>query len=210
MRDPDRDLIQTRSTLIGRLKNLEDHVGWQDFFDTYWKLIYGFAIKSGMNKTEALDVVQETMIAVAKHTPNFNYNRDKGTFRAWLLGMTRWRIADQFRLRPAITNWRLPADCPDPADAVPLEKIADQTSLHADAIWETEWKVALSEIAIANVKRTIDPAHYQIFHLSTFKEQPPTVIAEIYGIKVAQVYLTKHRVTEAIKKEIERLKQQVT
>jgi RNA polymerase sigma factor (sigma-70 family) len=210
MSENDPDLIRTRSTLLVRLKDLQDQAGWQDFFDTYWKLIHGFAMKNGLNETEAQDVVQETMLSVSKHIQNFNYDRDKGTFRAWLLGMARWRIADQFRLRPAIKNWRPPSESPDPAHAVPLEKIADQTSLQADALWDREWKVALSEIAIANVKRSINPTHYQIFHLSTFKERPPAAIAEIYRIKVDQVYLTKHRVTEAIKEEIERLKKQVT
>ncbi len=40
----DRDeLIPTRASLIGRLKNWQDSSSWQDFFDTYWKLIYGVA-----------------------------------------------------------------------------------------------------------------------------------------------------------------------
>ena len=39
---------------------------WKDFFDTYWRLIHGLAIKAGLNDAEAQEVVQETIIAVAK------------------------------------------------------------------------------------------------------------------------------------------------
>jgi len=29
------DLIPTRKSLLGRLKNFEDNASWRDFFDTY-------------------------------------------------------------------------------------------------------------------------------------------------------------------------------
>ena len=74
MSEPNDELIPTRATLIQRLKNWQDQSSWQDFFDTYWKLIYGVAIKGGLTATEAQDVVQETMIAVARHMPTFKYD----------------------------------------------------------------------------------------------------------------------------------------
>jgi len=45
---------------------LEDHDGWQEFFDTYWRLIYDVALKAGLNEAEAEEVVQETLTSVAK------------------------------------------------------------------------------------------------------------------------------------------------
>jgi DNA-directed RNA polymerase specialized sigma24 family protein len=44
----------------------EDQASWRDFFNTYWKFIYGVAIKSGLSDSEAEDVVQETVLSVAK------------------------------------------------------------------------------------------------------------------------------------------------
>ena len=41
------DLIPTRASLLGRLKDWGDHASWRDFFNTYWKLIYGFALQRG-------------------------------------------------------------------------------------------------------------------------------------------------------------------
>jgi hypothetical protein len=57
------DPVATRSSLIQRLRDWEDHGSWQDFFDTYWKLIYAVAIKSGLSEAEARDVVQETVVS---------------------------------------------------------------------------------------------------------------------------------------------------
>ena len=59
-RQPDgcpEDLIPTRRSLLNRLKNWEDNESWRSFFDTYWKLIYGFATRRGLSHDEAQDVV---------------------------------------------------------------------------------------------------------------------------------------------------------
>jgi RNA polymerase sigma-70 factor (ECF subfamily) len=207
MQNQDRELIRTRTTLIKRLKNWQDQASWQDFFDTYWKLIYGVAVKSGLTGTEAQDVVQETMFSVAKHMPNFRYDRNKGSFKAWLMTMTRWRITDQFRKRAPTCHSRSHSDKDsNSAAAATLDNIADRTSLDMESFWDAEWKKTLIEAAMTKVKRSLDPKHYQVFDFSVNKKWAPAKIAETLGITVGQVYLTKHRVTEAIKEEVERLK----
>ena len=82
--DPD-ELLPTRWTLIERLKNWDDQESWRQFFETYWKLIYGVAIKSGLTHPEAQDVVQETVMSVCKSMQNFKADPAHGSFKAWLL-----------------------------------------------------------------------------------------------------------------------------
>jgi hypothetical protein len=84
------ELIPTRASLINRLKDWQDQTSWQEFFDTYWKLVYGVARKAGLTDAESQDVVQITLTAVAKHMPTFQYDRAIGSFKAWLLIKTRW------------------------------------------------------------------------------------------------------------------------
>jgi len=48
------------------------------FFDTYWRLIYCVATRSGLTETEAQDVVQETVICVAKDIQKFKRDRAAG------------------------------------------------------------------------------------------------------------------------------------
>jgi hypothetical protein len=110
MQIAENELIRTRTTLINRLKNWQDQASWQEFFDGYWKLIYAFAVKSGLTRTEAQDVVQETMFSVAKHMPNFKYDRRLGSFKAWLMNQARWRISDQFRKRTPVCHSRSHSD----------------------------------------------------------------------------------------------------
>src|SRR5246127_1749587 len=92
-------LASTRRSLVDRLANWDDQKRWQAFFDTYWKLIYSTARKAGLTDTEAQDVVQETVITVAKKIDKLKYDPAIGSFKGWLLQITRWRIADQYRKR---------------------------------------------------------------------------------------------------------------
>src|SRR5882762_11075450 len=121
------ELIPTRATLLERLKDWQDQSSWQEFFDTYWKLIYGVARKAGLTDAEAQDVVQETIFSVARHMPTFKYDPAIGSFKGWLLNMTRWRIIDQFRKRGAPGAHR-PLSGTDTTRTGTVEQIMDPAS----------------------------------------------------------------------------------
>ena len=209
MAEPMDELIPTRATLIQRLKDWQDQSSWQDFFDTYWKLIYGVAIKGGLTAAEAQDVVQETMISVAKHMPTFEYDPAIGSFKTWLLNMTRWRITDQLRKRGPFAAGH-PASEDTATGTRTVDKVADPASPDLDALWDAEWEKNLYDSAIARVKRQLDPQKFQIFDLYVNKVWSAKKVAATFGISVDQVYLAKHRTTELIREEVERLQKEVS
>lgn len=205
------ELIRTRTTLIKRLRNWQDQASWQDFFDTYWKLIFGVAVKSGLTGTEAQDVVQETMISVAKHMPNFKYDRKIGSFKTWLMNLTRWRITDQFRKRDLLCRPYSHSDNhSNLTTADSLDNIPGRTELDLEVLWDAEWKENLLEAAMGKVRRNLAPQHYQVFDLYVNKEWAPDRIAKTFGIAVDQVYVRKNRVSKAIKEEVEKLQSAMT
>jgi RNA polymerase sigma-70 factor (ECF subfamily) len=195
------ELIPTRATLLQRLKNWQDQSSWQEFFDTYWRLIYGFAVKNGMTREEAEDVVQDTLIAVAKHMPTFQYDPSIGSFKTWLLNLTRWRISDHLRRRKSNTV-PLPANGPD--TEVPRMAV-DIQEPDLEKVWDIEWKQNLVNAAIANVRRRLDPFQYQLYDFFLNKNLEPEVVAKTFDVPVSKVYMAKHRITEAIRQEIERI-----
>jgi len=201
------ELIPTRASLLQRLKNWQDDSSWREFFKIYWKLIYGIARKAGLSDAEAQDVVQETLISVAKHMPTFKYDPSIGSFKAWLLNMTRWRIIGQFRKRQPVAEHatKESATRTDTVDAVP-----DPNAFNLDASWELEWETNLLQAAMEKLKRRIDPQRHQIFDFYVFKEWPPEKVAERFGISIDQVYQTKHRVTELLRAEVIRLEREMT
>lgn len=209
MQQPEDEFIPTRATLIDRLKNWQDQASWQDFFDTYWKLIYGLARKFGLSEEDAQDVVQDTMISVANQMPNFKYDPEIGSFKSWLRTLIRWRIADHVRKRGIAITVPLQSEPEGGDDSFALKELPDKNSHTIDQLYEQEWQKNLLDAAIAKVKRKIDPQKYQIFDCYVNKEWPPEKVAAAFKISVDQVYLAKHRITEMIKGEAKRLESEM-
>src|SRR5439155_16210578 len=136
------NLIPTRSSLLSRLKNWDDQESWKDFFNTYWRLIYEVALKAGLSDAEAQEVVQETVILVAKKMQDFKYDPAVGSFKNWLLHTTRWRINDQFRKRhPEREAIRRRPE--DTARTATIDRIPDPAGLVLEEEWDEEWKKSL-------------------------------------------------------------------
>ena len=196
-------LVATRRSLVDRLANWDDQRRWQEFFDTYWKLIYSAAQKSGLTDTEAQEVVQETVITVAKKIDKLRYDPALGSFKGWLLQITRWRIADQFRKRDSVQTQRERSD--DDRKTVTIERLPDLNVVDLAVLWEREWQENLFHAAIARVKKKVDPKQFQIFDCYVRKEWPAQKVAAQLRVSVGQVYLARHRVSTLIKKEVKAL-----
>jgi RNA polymerase sigma-70 factor (ECF subfamily) len=196
--------IPTRRSLLTRLKNWDDQEGWQEFFNTYWRLLYGVARKAGLNDAEAQDVVQTTVIAVAgkMKTGAFKYDPMRGSFKAWLLTHTQWRISDQFRKRQLVAerNPKLEAKT-ELMEAVP----DDAAEERLDQCWDAEWQNNLMQVALERVKPRVSARTFQIYQLHMTKDWPVEKVVETLGVSKAQVHLVKHRVSTMVRKEISKL-----
>jgi RNA polymerase sigma factor (sigma-70 family) len=208
MAEPQDQFLPTRRSLLTRLKSWDDQEGWRLFFDTYWKLIYGVARKAGLTETESQDVVQETVLSVAKQMHGFRYDPAIGSFKSWLLLITRRRIADFLRRR-----YRDAPLAHDPAESdeagLRLESVADPAVTALESIWEEEWRANLIDAAVDRVRRKVDPLQFQLFDCYVLKQWTPSEVTRALGVSVGQVYLAKHRVGALIRKEIERLEREM-
>lgn len=204
MSETREEYLPTRTSLLRRLKQWEDQESWRDFFETYWKLIYGAAVKAGLNDAEAQDVVQDTVIAVAKKIEDFKYHPAVDSFKGWLLYLTRKRIALHYRKRERDLGG--PArDSEARLVAGELERIPDPAGVNLEAIWNEEWERNLTDAALARVKRQVNPKQFQIFNFYVLKQWSVNDVAKTLGVTVAQIYLAKHRISALVRKEVKRL-----
>src|SRR5215467_7064529 len=187
----DQDLLPTRSSLLRRLRNWEDQDSWRDFFDTYWKLIYAVAIKAGLSDADARDVVQETMVATAKGLQAGRFQTGVGSFKSWLLLITRRRIADHLRRPKAepLTRRRAPEET---SRTPATERIPDPSADPITEIWEEEWNKNLADAALERARQKVGAKQYQMFDLYVLKEWPVGDVARTLHVNIAQVYLAKH------------------
>jgi RNA polymerase sigma-70 factor (ECF subfamily) len=192
--------LATRSSLLSRLRDASDQASWQTFFDTYWRLIYNVARKSGLDDPDAQDVVQETVIAVARRMPDFRYDPAKGSFKSWLLLITRRRIHDHFRRRyrqPFAAPVETQA-CSNPSQDTPAPVQPPDEQI--DEAWEQEWQRSFFQTTLNRVRQKANPKHYQVFDCCVLQNLPAAEVARMLGLGVAQVYLIKHRMCGAVKR----------
>ncbi|CAN5461119.1 hypothetical protein BH23VER1_BH23VER1_34410 [soil metagenome] len=200
---------KTRKSLIERLQNWEDQRSWDDFYKTYWKLIYSVGLKSGLRSEEAFDVVQETILSIAKQSRQQKYDPNAGSFKSWLMNMTRWRIADQLRKRAKDTAMVNPYGSDEDEKTHALDRVSDPEGEMLDRVWETEWQKNLADRAVGTVKTKVSPKQFQIFDAYVIKGWDAKKVTRVLGVSMAQVYLAKHRVGGLIKKEIAGLEKQL-
>jgi RNA polymerase sigma-70 factor (ECF subfamily) len=198
---PDRSLPPTRKSLLIRLKNWGDEQSWHDFYQIYERLIYESALKAGLRNVEAQEVVQETLLSVAKKIAGFDYNPESGSFKGWLLQITRRRIIDQFRKRK-------PEAMPSANGAVlPAVELVSDPSSRLEALWNEEWHLALLDMARAVVKRKVGARQYRMFDLYVLQQLPLKKVTRTLGVNAAQVYMAKYRITKLLKKELHNLEE---
>jgi len=212
----DDEFIPTRRSLLSRLKNWQDQESWQQFFDTYGRLIYRVAAKAGLTDSEAQDVVQETVIVVARKIPDFKYDPALGSFKSWLLLITRRRIEKQLKKRMPATTGQASGvsgagDSPatfseDTKRTATIERVGDPNAFDFEAAWDAEWTRNLWDAAVARVKLKVRPKQFQMFDLYVVKEWPVKEVARALGVTATQVYVNKHRVAARIAAELDALR----
>jgi len=192
---------KTRKSLIDRLGNWEDHRSWDEFYQTYWRLIYSVGLRHGLRPDEAMDTVQEVVLAIAKQSQKNQYDSKQGSFKAWLMNLTRWRINDQFRRRAKDTHLSHGANHDD-RDTATFDRFPDTKPGDLEKMWDAEWAKNLLDRAIARVKIQVSPKQFQIFDCYVIKDWGVGKVMKELDVSMAQVYLAKHRVGKILKQEI--------
>lgn len=86
--------------------------------------------------------------------------------------------------------------CPDPAaDAL-------------DQVWQQEWEENLLSTAFRRLRSKVSSQQLLIFRTAMLGDLPLSQVAKKLGVNVAQVYLTRHRVSKLFKAEVQRLRKE--
>ena len=195
---------QTSETLLERVRDAADNEAWTRFYSLYAPLIAAFSRQKGCSESMTGDVLQETMVRLAKVMPRFRYDREKGQFRSYLLKVVHDRIRDAFRRE----NWRRRCQLsPEP------ELIAGTEATHGKMPgreWGEMWDLNLLAYALDRVRARIEPLTYRSFEMYVMQENPVEAVQRKLGIRDRNlVYQHKNRVIRLLRREIASLEEDV-
>ena len=201
--------VHTRPSLLFRLRDWQDAASWEEFYRLYHKLVFSLATRSGLTRVEAEDVTQDVFKRVAETIHDFESNPERGSFRGWLMNLTRWRVADQFRKRDRADQQRATASDDASDRTSTLHRVPDTNTPAPEAGWEDEWQRHVLEAALARLARRVEAKHFQAFELFSRQGWPVLRVAKELGMNPATVYVIKHRLTKQLKAEVEVLRKQL-
>lgn len=185
--------MDTSTRILRRLAEQPSTTVWHTFYERYQGLIRGFARRLGLQSHDQSEILQETMIAASNNLQPAGMNGER--VRAWLRTVSRRKIMDLLRQK---YRRKLPEVLTD-------ELVGADFWPNAQAAWAAEWQCELLERALAKLRRELPPKMYQAFDLYALREHEAEEVARILGINRALVYLYKLRVTERLRREVQKL-----
>jgi RNA polymerase sigma-70 factor (ECF subfamily) len=164
------DVLTSRSLLVRVAANDQD--AWRQFVNLYSPLVTHWCRQAGLPDSEREDVIQDVFAAVAAGLKDRSSGHPGASFRAWMRGITRHKIQDQFRRHAAPAEGGTGAlvrlrEVPQPAESPDLsESDAEIAGLHRRALelvraqfedrtWQAFWKVVIDGTSPADVARDL-------------------------------------------------------
>jgi RNA polymerase sigma-70 factor (ECF subfamily) len=185
----------TRATLLVRLRDANDDHAWREFVDVYAPVVYRLYRRRGLQDADAADLMQEVLQVVASRAGRLDYDPERGTFRGWLYGVARNKLADYLGRRqrhPPATGDSATLDL---MHSLPVGE--DETEQ-----WELAYERQLFLVAAEKVRTAVDASTWQAFWQTAVDGRPAREVAESLGMSVGAVYVAKSRVVARIKQHI--------
>jgi len=199
-------MIDTNETLLDRLKSVDAHDAWQEFYNDYWAAILRYTRKLGLSAHQGEEVLQETMLALMRVLPKFAYDRSKGKFRNFLLTIVHRKSLTAIRRGKGMPDVSLDLD--DPWGRGILHDLVPAPVNEAQEREATvRWRESLVEVALLRLREDpgIEARSWQIFQAYVIENQAAGAVAAEYGVQLNAVYQIKNRLLRRLRADIARL-----
>lgn len=185
----------TRASLLLQLRDAGNADAWQQFVEIYSPIVFGFCRNQGLQDADAGDVSQEVMRAVVRAMEKFEYDRERGKFRNWLLTVTRSKLSNFFSHRQRQH---------EPHGNSSIQNLMEHEPSPAEqSSWDTEYHGRLFQWAAERVQPTIQPSTWQAFWRTTIDEEDVAKVAADLQLSIGAVYIAKSRVLARLKQTIQ-------
>ena len=178
----------TRSSVLAAVKDTGDAAAWARFFDLYAGFVFAIARSKGLASEDADDIVQGVFSELARRMPTFEYDRTKGKFRSYLLGLINWRVLD--KLKADKREFELNAAYCEEKPAAPV----------TEAVFiDQEWQNAAFDEALRRLQEEVRPDHFAAFVESTVEGLDTETVMRLHGMTRDNIYQIRARFTAKLK-----------
>lgn len=183
----------TRASLLIRVRDRNNAAAWREFDAIYRPMLGRFARARGLDNSTADDVVQFAMLAIAEHIGGFDYNPDKGRFKAWL------RTIVNNRIRNAASAKR-----EESSDTIEFQR-GDPKGESPDEMFDRMWMKEHLDYAMNEVRLGVEPSSWEAFEALVIKDEPVEQVCERLKMNSNQLYSIKFRLTKKLSERMREL-----
>ena len=185
-------MTTTSTTLLKAIGADADSPRWVEFVARYQPVMESF-LKSQFPDVDADDVMQETLIVLARKLPEYHYAPDiKGHFRNYLFGILKNKAREAQKSHAKLN--RVETAAKELAEASGAVSAPDESE-------REDWRISAYEVALqqllANPRRS--ERTRQIFIRTALKGEDPASVAALFGTTRNNVDQIKNRMTSELR-----------
>ncbi len=188
----------TDSTLL-RSAIANDQAAWRELVAKYGPRVYQWARQAGLKEADAADITNQVFLSVAQALPRLRRESEKDTFRGWLRRITQNAVRD-FGAAAAKAMAKAVGGS-DNLMWLQNQRSQEESATQSSAPVRVQTS---KQAAIARVRAATSDKKWRVFWLVTAEERPPDEVAKMCNVSVQSVYLTKHRISKRIQRELEK------
>ena len=185
--------LETRKSLIVRLKNEQNEFAWREFVCSYEGFLIQLARRQGVPERHIPDVTQQILLVIAKSIDGWKDDGNAASFRRWLSTVSR-NVVIRFMSRErkqagGIGGSDLVAQLQNVEDK-PDERHVQQYQ-HELIVWAAE-----------QVRHEFLETSWRAFWATVIDERLVDDVAEELGVSPGSIYMSRSRIMARIKKKV--------
>ncbi len=192
--DVDPAAMQTRPSLLIRLRDGGDTEAWRTFVMIYAPLVHRLGRRQGLQDADAADLTQDVLGEVSRAIRSFEYDPARGRFRDWLLLITRRRLF-RFGERNARHQEKV-------LDERELAVIEDDREV---AEWNDAFHARVLKVALERIQPSFHPHTWRAFECVWLENRSASETAEALSLGIDAVYTAKSRILKRLSEEVEEI-----
>lgn len=184
----------TSPSLLLRVRNADDGGSWAIFVDLYAPMIRRYCRRRGIQESDVDDLVQEIMTLVSQAIRKFDYEPDRGRFRAWFSTIITNRVK----------TFLSPISTVNPRSANPADPSRLEHNCHtsSDLEWDTIFLQEVLRFACDRIRHRFEAKTWSCFEMTWLDQQSASEVATFLELSVHTVYVNKSRVLQQLEREI--------
>lgn len=188
--------LETRASLLLRVRDPADREAWEEFVEIYGPVIHRLARHKGMQPADADDVMQQVLWAVARAIERDGYDSQRARFRTWLRRVARNAILN------ALTRGRPDRASGDSALQALLEDHASPNEADSELL-RLECRREVFRRAAQLIQPEFHPATWSAFWQTTVEGRACEDVARELGKQMGSVYAARSRVMRRLQEKVD-------